>query len=83
MKTYHFELVLDAPPSEAEEERLYELFEGRVSSAIVNEVAVLYVHIDSLSLDDAVRNSVDKTRSLGLRVSRVELDPDKMAADAA
>ena len=58
-------------------------FDGRVSAATVNGVSLLYVHIDGSSMDDAVWRAVNETRSLGLTVRRVELDPDTVFADAA
>lgn len=83
MKTYHFELVLDAAPTESEDERLFDRFEGRVSSAVVNGVPVLYLHLMAPSMDDAVREAIEGTREVGLQVERIELDPDVFLAEAA
>ncbi|WP_456428400.1 hypothetical protein [Rhodocaloribacter sp.] len=83
MKTYHFELILEAPPTEAEEDRLFTHFEGRVSPALVNGTPVLYVHLNAPSMEEAIRSAIEKTRSLGLSVKRVELDPDAVTVQTA
>lgn len=83
MKTYHFQLVLGRPITEEEDERLFELFEGRISPAVANGVPLLFIHLDAPSMEDALREAVRGTRSLGLSVKRVELDPDTVTADAA
>ena len=83
MKTYHFQLVLEAPTTEEEDERLFECFEGRVSPAVANGVPLLYVHLDAPLMGHAIRDAVQRARSLGLSVERVELDPDIISADAA
>lgn len=83
MRTYHFEIVLDAPTTEMDDERLFECFEGRVSSAVVNGAALLYLHLAAPSMDEAVRDAIVKIRELALLVRRIELDPDVFLADAA
>lgn len=83
MRTYNFEMVLDAPTTESDDERLFDCFEGRVFSAVVNGVAMLYLHLVAASMDDAVRKAVEKIRGLNLLVRRIELDPDVFLADAA
>ena len=83
MKTYHFQLVLGAPTTDEEDERLFEGFEGRVSPAVANGVPLLYVQLDAPSMGHAIRGAVQRARSLGFSVERVELDPDVVSADAA
>ncbi len=83
MRTYHFELVLGAPTSGDEDERLYDRFEGRVSAAVANGVPLLYLHLAAPSMDHAVRDAINGTRELGLCVRRIEFDPDIFLAEAA
>ncbi len=83
MKTYHFQLILGTPTTDEQEERLFERFEGRVSPAVANGVPLLYVHLDAPFMEHAIRDAVQRARSLGLSVERVELDPDVISADAA
>ncbi len=83
MRNYHFELVLAAPTTEEEDERLFDRFEGRVSSAVVNGVPLLYLHLVAPSMDHAVREAIAGTGELGLRAQRIELDPDVFLAEAA
>ena len=83
MKTYHFQLILGTPTTDEQEERLFERFEGRVSPGVANGVPLLYVHLDAPLMEHAIRDAVQRARSLGLSVERVELDPDVISADAA
>ena len=83
MRTYHFELVLDAPTTDVEDERLFERFEGRTSSAVANGVSLLYLHLEAASMDHAVREAIEGTRDLGLVVRRIELDPEVFLNEAA
>lgn len=83
MKTYHFELVLGAPTTDEDDERLFERFAGRVSSAVANGVPLLYLHLGASSMDQAVREAIEGTRELGIVVKKIELDPDVFLAEAA
>ncbi len=83
MGQYSFELVLREPTTDEDDERLFDRFEGRVSSAVANGVPLLYMHLDADSMEHAIREAVSGVRELGLSVRRVELDPDIIAADAA
>lgn len=83
MRTYHFELILGAPTTEEDDERLFDRFAGRVSSAVANGTPLLYVHLAAASMDHAIREAVQAVRDLGLSIRRVELDPDTLLADAA
>jgi hypothetical protein len=83
MKTYHFELVLEAPTSEEDDERLFERFEGHVSSAVANGTPLLCVHLAATSMDQAIREAIRGVRELDLSVRRIEVDPDVFLADAA
>ncbi len=84
MEKYSFELVLQEATTDEDDERLFDRFEGRVSSAVANGVPLLYMHLDADSMEHAIREAVLGVRELGLSVRRVELDPDVIAAaDAA
>ena len=83
MKTYHFELVLSASPSDEEDERLFECFEGRVSSAVTNGTPMLYLHLAAPSMDHAIQEAIDGVREVGLQVLRIELDPEVFLNEAA
>ncbi len=83
MRTYHFELVLGAPTTDDEDERLFDRFEGRASSAVANGVPLLYLHLAARSMDQAVREALEGTRELGLCVQRIELDTDIFLTEAA
>ncbi|MCP4662183.1 MAG: hypothetical protein GY856_42815 [bacterium] len=83
MRTYHFELVLGAPTTDEENERLFDRFEGRISSAVVNGTPLLYLHLDAPSMDHAIREAIQGARELDLSIKRIELDPDAFFADAA
>lgn len=83
MKTYNFELVLAASTTEEDDERLFERFEGRTSSAVVNGVPLLYVHLSAPSMDHAVAEALRGVRELGLSIERIELDPEDFLANAA
>lgn len=83
MRTYHFELVLGAPTTDMEDERLFDRFEGRVSSAVVNGVPLIYLHLVGPSMDHAVREAIEGAREVGLHVQRIELDPNVFLAEAA
>lgn len=83
MTTYHFEMILAEPTTEVQDERLFETFQGRVSSAVVNGVPLLYMHLSAPSMDAAIREAVEGVRALGLTTLRIELDPDAFLADAA
>ena len=83
MRTYHFELVLGAPTTDLDDERLFDRFQGRVSSAVVNGVPMLYLHLPASSMDQAVSEAIAGTRELGLGIRRIELDPDLFLAEAA
>ena len=65
MKTYHFQLVLGAPTTDEEDERLFEHFEGRVSPAVANGLPLLYVHLDAPSMEHAIRDAVHRARAFG------------------
>ncbi len=83
MKTFDFELVLGAPTTDEDDERLYQRFEGRVSPAVANGVPLLYAHLDAESMEHAIREAVRGVQGLGLTVKRIELDPGVVSADAA
>ncbi len=83
MKTYHFDLVLDEPTTDDQDERLFDRFGGHVSSAVANGVPLLYLHLVAPSMDDAVREAISGTRELGIRVQRIELDPEIFQSEAA
>jgi hypothetical protein len=83
MRTYHFELVLGEPTTDDQDERLFDRFEGHVSSAVANGVPLLYLHLTAASMDDAVREAISGTRELGLCVQRIELDPEIFQTEAA
>ena len=84
MRIYDFEVVLREPTTEEDDERLFDRFEGRVSSAVANGVPLLHMHLDAHSMEHAIREAVLGVRELGLSIRRVELDPDTIAAaDAA
>ncbi len=83
MKTFDFELVLGAPTTAEDDERLFQRFEGRVSPAVANGVPLLYVHLDAESMEHATGEAVRGVKELGLSVRRIELDPDVVSADAA
>ncbi len=83
MRTYHCELILQAPTSDEDDDRLFARFEGRTSSAVVNGIPLLYVHLPATSMDDALRDALDGVVDHGLSIRRVELDPDTFLADAA
>lgn len=83
MTTYHFDLVLDAPTSDEDEERLFERFDGRISAAVANGVGLLYVHLEAASMEAALGRALQQVRELGLSVRRIELNPDLVPADAA
>ena len=83
MRTYHFELVLEAPTTDDDDERLFDRFAGRVSAAVANGIPLLYVHLAAASMDHAILEAVKGVRDLGLSIRRIELDPDSFLADAA
>lgn len=83
MKTYHFELILGAPTSEEDDERLFDRFNGHVSSAVANGTPLLYFHLAASSMDLAIREAIRGVRELDLSVRRIEVDPDVFLADAA
>jgi hypothetical protein len=83
MTTYHFDLVLEEPTSDEDEERLFERFEGRASVAVANGVPLLYVHLEAPSMEKAILQALRQVRELGLSVRRIELNPDLVPADAA
>ena len=83
MRTYHFELVLKAPTTDLDDERLFDRFKGCVSTAVSNGAPMLYLHLAASSMDHAVREAIAGTRELGLEVRRIELDPDVFLAEAA
>ena len=83
MKTYHFEFVLDEPTTDDQDERLFDRFDGHVSSAVANGVPLLYLHLVATSMDDALREAISGTRELGGRVQRIELDPEIFQSEAA
>lgn len=83
MRTYDFELVLGAPPTEQQEERLFERFQGRLSVAVANGVPLVYAHLEAPSMEEAILEAVRGVRELSLTVRRIELDPDAVAVDAA
>ncbi len=83
MRTYNFELILGAPTTDEDDERLFDRFEGRVSSAVANGTSVLYAHLAAPSMDHAIREAMQGARDLDLSVLRIELDPAAFLADAA
>ncbi len=83
MRAYHFELVLEAPTTGVEDEKLFDRFEGRVSSAVVNGTPLLCVHLNASSMDHAICEAIRGTRELDLSIKRIEVDPDVFLADAA
>jgi hypothetical protein len=83
MTTYHFDLVIERPTTDEEEERLFNRFDGRVSPAVANGVPLLYVHLEAPSMEKAIRQALHEVRSLGLSIRRIELNPDLVPADAA
>lgn len=83
MTTYHFDLVLNEPTTDDQEERVFELFERRASVAVANGVPLLYVHLEAPSMEKAILRALRQARELGLSVRRIELNPDLVPADAA
>lgn len=83
MTTYHFDLVLERPTTDEEDERLFDRFEGHVSPAVTNGVPLLYVHLDAPSMEKAIAEALRKVRDLGFSIRRIELNPDLVPADAA
>lgn len=83
MTTYHFDLVMEEPTTDEDEERLFERFEGRVSPVVANGVPLLYVHLEAPSMEKAILQALREVRELGLSVRRIELNPDLVPADAA
>lgn len=51
MTTYHFDLILNEATTDDQEERLFELFEGRASVAVADGVQLLYLHLEALSME--------------------------------
>ncbi|RMH16767.1 MAG: hypothetical protein D6696_17405 [Acidobacteria bacterium] len=80
MKTYHFELILNRPTTEADDEQLFEHFHGRVSPALANGVPILYVHLPAPSMDHAIREAIRGVTHLDLSVKRIEVDPSIFVA---
>ena len=83
MKMYHFELVLERALEDDEEDRLYERLHGQISSAWVNGIALLYVHLYAESMEQAIREAASAATELGVAVRRIELDPRQVIDDAA
>lgn len=83
MSTYHFDLILEQPTTDEDEERLFERFQGRVSPAVANGVPLLYAHLEAPSMENAIVEATREVRELGISIRRIELNPDLVPADAA
>ncbi len=78
MKEHNFTLILTRDPSEEEADTLYSIF-GDGTLSTVDGVPQIHFHQVSLSLEEAIRSSIDNIRAAGFEVARVEIEPAVIA----
>lgn len=80
---YHFSIVLESPDvSDAEADRLYEC--GCDDASILTRDCVTYLQFDRVadSLESGITSAIANVEQAGLRVDRVEIERDELAATA-
>jgi len=77
---HEFSLVLNRPPTEAECNRLYEagLDDGTIST--IGGISRIDVGREAGSMESAIREAIGQVGSIGLAVTRVEIEADQFAA---
>ncbi len=80
MRKYRFTLILASDPTEEQVDRLYGHFQGDVLSGVQAGVSYLDCTMEARSFDEAVRHALKPVRAEGLRVERIEVDRDSLAA---
>ena len=77
MKNHEFTLILNSDPTESQANDLYGIFnDGTVST--VAGVAQVHFHREGSSLEDAIRSAIADVRKGGIKVDRVEMQPDAL-----
>jgi len=75
MKTHEFTLVLSVTPTEAKANKLYGICSDG-TLAISAGIGHIRFHRDAESLEEALRSALTDVRAAGLKVERVEMEPD-------
>ena len=78
MKEHEFTLVLMRDPNEEEADNLYGIINDGTLSTITGTPQIRF-HRESLSLEDAIRSAIDDVKSAGIKVVRVEIEPEAIA----
>jgi hypothetical protein len=65
MKRYDFDLVLSAPATEAQDELLFESFDGAVTPSVLSGVGYLSVHVHAATMEDAIQGAVERVQAVG------------------
>lgn len=79
MKQYAFTAILAADPTDAETDRLYGVFSDGTISTIAG-VPQVHFHREAAFLEEAIRSAIADVRSAGFDVTRVEMQPEAVAA---
>lgn len=76
MKTYEFDVVLDGVAAVADDQADALFAIGCDDGTPASSGGVAWIHFDreASSLEDAIRSAIAQVQSVGLRVSKVELD---------
>jgi len=77
--THEFLLVLNRPPTEAEGNRLFAAGLDDGTLATIAGVGQIGVSRDADSLESAVRQAIGQVASVGLSVTRVEIEAAQFA----
>jgi len=81
MRTYFFDLVVDRDlTGETDSDRMFEAFSGDVTPAVTNGAPMLLCSVEADSLVDALRATIERLKEEGVRVLRVEMEPDAVDA---
>ena len=64
-------------------ERLFELFQGDATPAVLCGVPPVDCNIEAPSLEEAVRRVLLALKQEGLPIQHVQIDPENLLADAA
>ena len=81
MSTFRFDLIVPTDLTEdADADRIFELFEGDVTPAVLAGTALLMCSVEAASFAEAVTATVHTLRQAGYEVTTVQAEPEAVAA---
>jgi hypothetical protein len=77
MKEHYFTLILAQDLSDDQAEGLYGTFDDGTISTIAG-VSQIHFHREAKSLEDAIRSALSDVYGAGIKVERVEIEPESV-----